>query len=240
MLRILLAEDQTMFREILSTRLARRAEISDVLEAEDGHTAVRIFMEHRPDIVLIDVSMSEANAFDIARAIRRIDPGARIIFLSRQTFDSDLEEALSLGARGFILKTDELDTLFQAITIVSEGGMFFSEPIRKRLCVEKGELRLSQSSCTRAVAGLTPRERELLTYLGKGASLKDAAEAMAVSYKTADNQKASLMRKLDIHDRVELARFAIREGLVSLSSDRSRAHPSTFDPNHPRTLSGDE
>lgn len=225
MLRILLADDHTLFRETLSAQLARCAEIATVLEAADGPSAVRTFAEHKPDVVLIEVGMSEENAFDIARAIRESDRGARIIFLSRQAFDSDVEEALSVGASGFILKCDGLTVLTHAIAKVAEGRIFFSEPIRKRLGLESGQVKLCRP-CSSAVAGLAPRERELLTYLAKGASLKEAAAVMHVSYKTADNQKARLMRKLDIHDRVELARFAIREGLVSLSPRSPKANPS--------------
>lgn len=227
MLRILLAEDQTLLRETLSAELSRSSKISDVFVATDGQ-AVHLFMEHRPDVVLIDVDRNEANAFEIARAIRKVDSGGKIVFLSRQTFDSDVEEALRLGARGYILASDGLSDLCQAITSVAEGGMFFSEAIRKRLGVENGELKLCHPIHSPALASLTPRERQLLSHLGEGASLKEAAAAMEVSYKTADNQKASLIRKLDIHDRVELARFAIREGLVSLSSRRPRAQLRLF------------
>jgi len=225
MLRILLVGDNTLFRESLSAQFVRCAEIATVLEAGDGPTAVQTFAEHRPEVVLIEVSMGDANAFDIARAILEIDRGARIIFLGRQAFDSDVNEALRVEAKGFILKCDGLAVLSQAIASVAKGGMFFSEPIRKRLGIENGQLKLCRPFSP-AVAGLTPRERELLTYLGQGASLKEAAAVMDVSYKTADNQKVSLMRKLDIHDRVELARFAIREGLVSLGPRSPKANPS--------------
>lgn len=230
MLKILLIEDQKLFRETLSAQLAQRADILDVLVAENGPAAVRMVTQHQPDIVLLEASMSEEYAFDIARVIRGIFSQVKMIFLSRQTFDSDVEEALSVDAKGFILETDGLPTLFQAISNVAAGGTYFSEPIRKRLSFEGEHPQLCRSSNRPALANLTPRERELLTYLGEGASLKEAAEAMAVSYKTADNQKASLMRKLDIHDRVELARFAIRQGLVSPHSSRLREHTDLLIP----------
>lgn len=229
MLRMLLADDRTLFRETLSAELARCPKIADVLEASEGEAAVQIYMKYRPDVVIIKVDMSEADAFGIARAIQKIDPGARIIFLSRQTFDSDVEKALKLGARGYILESDGLVILCQAVTDVAEGGTFFSEPIRKRLGVEHRELKLYHLNHNPALASLTPREQQLLIDLGEGASLKEAALAMEVSYKTADNQKTSLMRKLDIHDRVELVHFAIREGLVSLRSCRPRAYPKSRD-----------
>ena len=91
--------------------------------------------------------------------------------------------------------------------------MFFSKSILSRLNVGEGRIELARPR-NPAVASLTPRERELLAHISRGASLKEAAAAMNISYKTADNQKNSLMQKLNIHDRVELAHFAIREGVI--------------------------
>ena len=217
MIRILLADDHTLFRESLALQLRGCPDIEHVLEAGDASTAVQLFSEHRPDLVLMDVDLSEGKAFEAARSLRHIDGQARIVFLSGRPCDTDVEEALALPAQGFILRHDSFDAVCQGIRAVHQGKQYFSESLGHRLAVVDGRLRLCRP-CNPTLAILTPRERQLLIYLSWGASLKQAAAHMAISYKTADNQKASLMRKLDIHDRVELARFAVHEGLVGLHS----------------------
>lgn len=217
MIRILLADEHALFRESLALQLRGCPDIEQVLEAGDAGTAVQLFSEHRPNLVLLDVDLSDGKAFEAARSVRRIDSQAKIVFLSGRPCDTDVEEALALPAQGFILRHDSFDAVSQGIRAVHQGGQYFSESLSHRLAVVDGRLQLGRP-CSPPLAILTPRERQLLVHLSRGASLKQAAAHMAISYKTADNQKASLMRKLDIHDRVELARFAVHEGLVGLHS----------------------
>ena len=217
MIRILLADDHTLFRESLALQLRGCPDIEHVLETGNARTAVQLFSEHRPDLVLLDVDLSDGKAFEAARGVRHIDHQARIVFVSGRLCDTDVEEALALPAQGFILGHDSFDAVSQGIGAVLRGEQYFSESLRHRLAVVDGRLRICRP-CSPTMASLTPRERQLLIHLSRGASLKQAAALMAVSYKTADNQKASLMRKLDIHDRVALCRFAIHEGLVGLHS----------------------
>jgi DNA-binding NarL/FixJ family response regulator len=212
---MLLLDDRTLLRESVASHLLLLGRFDSVLEVADVDAAVRVFEEHRPEVVLLSVDLLAGNGFAAARQIRRIDREARLICLAGRACDTDIEQALELPVQGFLLRQEPMSCLVDAIECVCRGETYFSEKIRQRLVVEDGHTRLS-GSCSPAIAGLTPRECQLLVHISRGASLKEAATAMAISYKTADNQKASLMQKLDIHDRVELARFAIQEGLVSL------------------------
>lgn len=212
---VLLLDDRTLIRESIAAHLHRLGRINHVLEAADPDEAVRIFQEHHPDVVLLTIDLPAGNGFTVARRIRHIDREAKIICLADRACDTDIELALDLPVQGFLLLYEPISNLADAIEHVRHGETCFSKNIQQRLAIKDGRARLCRP-CSPTIASLTPRERQLLVHISRGASLKEAASAMAVSYKTADNQKASLMHKLDIHDRVELARFAIQEGLVSL------------------------
>ncbi len=215
-MRLLVADNHRVFREGMVAQLSGCGEIEAVLEASGPDSAVRVLAMERPDVVLTDIQMPGHDGFAAFRAIRAFDPTCKVIVLSGCEFDSYIEEALALNAAGYVLTRDGLAVLKRAIRKVARGGQYFSESIMSRLGTEDGRLKLTRPRSL-AIAALTIRERQLLRHLGMGASLKEAAATMNVSYKTADNQKASLMRKLGIHDRVELARFAIREGWVSVA-----------------------
>jgi len=211
---LLLVDDHRLFRESVLPQLALHPKVTSVGEAENAGAALAKVRESPPDLVLMDIDMPGMNPFEATRLIHEAAPHCKVIFLTGHDYDSHIEEAITAHASGYVVKHDGLQTLMEAISKVHEGGLYFSEVVLSRMVVDKNTVRLTRPRSA-AVAALSRRERELLSLLGKGATLKEAAAQMQVSYKTADNQKTSLMRKLGIHDRVELARFAIREGLVS-------------------------
>ncbi len=213
-MRLLLVDDHRLFRESVLPQLRQHPKITSVDEAENADDALTKARQNPPDLVLMDIDMPGLSPFEATRTLREIAPGCKVVFLTGHDYDSHVEQAVAANASGYVVKHDGLKTLMEAISRVSDGGLFFSEVILERMVVDKGQVRITRPRSA-AVAALSRRERELLSLLGKGATLKEAAAQMRVSYKTADNQKTSLMRKLGIHDRVELARFAIREGLVS-------------------------
>lgn len=214
MVRILVVDDHKMLRQGMVAHF-RRAGRALVYEAGTGTEAIQAFSDRHPDVVLLDVDLPDQSGFAVARHLRMLSPFCRLVFISGFESDPLIEQALAIETNGYLFKRASLDELTAAIDAVMRGQTYFGAGIRERLVRENGGWVLGAPSSER-VALLTRRERELLRHLSLGASLKEAAAAMEVSYKTADNQKSSLMRKLNIHDRVELARFAIREGWVSL------------------------
>ena len=213
-MRLLLVDDHRILRESLAAQVANHPKVSHVDQADNADEALAAVREIPPDLILMDIEMPGINPFEATRTIHQTAPNCKVIFLTGHDYDSHVEQAIAAQAAGYVVKRDGLEILMDAITKVAEGGLFFSQAILERLVIDNRQLKLSRPKSD-AVAALSRRERELLSLLGKGATLKEAAAQMHVSYKTADNQKTSLMRKLNIHDRVELARFAIREGLVS-------------------------
>lgn len=211
--RILVVDDHGLIRDSLSHSLARESDFRVVGVAEDADDAITKVFETRPDLVLMDIDMPGISCFDAIQIIRSRAPNTKFILVTAYEHDEHLEQALRVKANGFVTKGEGLGPLTEAVRNVAAGRVHFSPEVLSRLVIKGDEIKLENPPRSR-LSMLSPRERELLRVLARGVSLKDAAAILGISYKTADKQKASLMAKLDIHDRVELARYAIREGLV--------------------------
>lgn len=213
--KLLLVDDHALVLETLRERLARDARFTVAAAASNGEEAVAAAQRVQPDIVVMDVDMPGLSAFEAARRIFAISPASRIVFLSAYTYDQYIEQALSLGALAYIDKCDPPEALEQAIVDVSEGRACFSRQVRERIIFDEGGPRLGQPGRSR-ISTLTAREREVLVYIADGLAKKEIAGLLSLSLKTVEKHADNLMAKLDIHDRVTLTRFAVREGLVSV------------------------
>lgn len=211
---LLLVDDHMMVREGLAGQLSSEADFSVAGQASDAAEAIDRTVQTNPDIVIMDIDMPGMSCFDAARTIQLRRPKVKIIFLSAHQHDEYIEQAVSVQARGYVLKNGGLAELKKAIRTVQQGGLHYSDSVLSRLVIDGDTLQLRQQPVTRLTT-LSKREKELLRLLATGLSVREAANVMSISPKTADNQKVNLMKKLDIHDRVELARFAIREGLIA-------------------------
>jgi len=212
--RLLLVDDHLMVREGLAAQLASQENYSVVAQASDATEAIDRTIQTNPDIVLMDIDMPGMSCFDAARTIQLRCPNAKIIFLSAHQHDEYIDQAVNVQARGYVLKSGGFTELKKAIRTVLKGGLYYSDAVLSRLVIDGDTLKLREGPVTR-LSTLSKREKELLRLLATGLSVREAAHVMSISPKTADNQKVNLMKKLDIHDRVELARFAIREGLIN-------------------------
>lgn len=215
--RILIVDDHALVRDMLAHLLARENEF-DVIECADrADRALELAKTHEPDVIIMDIDMPGLDAFHAAHLILERVPSSRVIFLSAFGHDRNIELAITAGARGFLTKGESPDRLISAIREVANGGSFFSPEIEARL-VRNPDLTTPdlevETRTTSRISTLTAREREVLKYIAQGLAKKEAARLMHVSVKTVERHTSNLMNKLDIHDRVELARFAIRERLV--------------------------
>ena len=211
---ILLLDEDRLVSEAIANFLSVYRENNPVETSCNLTTALSTASRLRPRVVFTELEFSKGTVFDLIPRLRAQDACCRIVILTAHDYDSEIDRSLQAGVDGIILKYDGLDALNTCLGAVGRGEAFFSDGIRSRIRQVDGRWRLVYPRSDR-VARLSRRERQLLSHLGRGASLKEAAADMQVCYKTADNQKASLMRKLDVHDRVELALFAIREKFVS-------------------------
>lgn len=210
---LLIADDHSLVREMLTSHLGREMDIEVVASVSNGNEALERSRELEPDIVLLDIDMPGMLSFEAAREILQCSPKTRVIFLSAFFHDRYIEEALSTGASGYLTKNEPPAKVIAAIRDVARGVSYFSPEVQSRLVVDVDGLSLKNSQSTRASL-LTRRESETLRYIARGLAKKEVANLMGLSIRTIDSHVRNIMEKLDIHDRVELTRFAIREGLA--------------------------
>jgi len=210
--RILLVDDHELVRTALRGLLDRDDDFEVVGEASDAEEALRRAVEYSPDILVMDIDMPGMICFDAVRQMNTRLPDLSVIFLSAFFHDHYIEQAIAVGAKGYVLKGDPPRILFDALREVAGGGAYFSKDVRSRFALDKDGKPVEDGQTVTST--LTNREVEVLRYLARGLSKKEIAKTMHLSVKTVEHHSASVMRKLDIHDRVELARYAIREGLA--------------------------
>jgi DNA-binding NarL/FixJ family response regulator len=211
---VLLVDDHALVRETLANWLRSAGDMTVVAEVGSADEAVAEVIRHRPDVVVTDIDMPGLLVFDAIRTIKARSPRTRILVLSAFWHDRYIEEALAVEASGYITKGEPPDVVTKAIRLAAEGGTYFSPEVQARMVVDSDGVRLGRPRGATRAAALTPRELEVLRYISKGLSKRQIAEIMHLSVKTVDNHSTSLMNRLNIHDRVELARYAIREGLA--------------------------
>ena len=211
--KILLVDDHRLVRDSLGERLEREPGLTVVARSASADEAVRKSVELQPDVVLMDIDMPGLICFDAVRKIHAIRPEVKVIFLSAFVQDRYIEQALEVRANGYLSKGEAPEAVVAAVREVAAGGAYFSPEVSSRIVVDARGARLVRESKSRA-STLTGREAEILHYIARGLSKKEIAKTMGISVKTVDRHTTNLMTKLDIHDRVELTRFAIREGLA--------------------------
>jgi two-component system, NarL family, response regulator NreC len=214
MIKILLADDHQLLIDGLRTILEKHRDVEIVGLAKDGLEAFDLAMQSQPDIILLDISMPGLNGLDAARKILRDLPGTKIIMLSMHGDLRYIQEALRIGAKGYILKESAAEELIQAIRDIKNGELFFSKSVRNQVLAEYVKSVRQDNKNVKPV--LSIREREILQLLAEGKSTKDAAGILNISVKTAESHRKQVMDKLGLHSIAELTKYAIREGLTQL------------------------
>lgn len=210
---ILLVDDHALLRETLRDRLSREQGFLIVATANNASDAIRLAREHVPQVVVMDIDMPGQSCFDAAKTIKRGSPETQVLFLSAFFHDRYIESALAAQASGYITKDEPPEVIVRAIRHAAAEVAYFSPRVQERLVVDEKGVHLADANKSRGSL-LTQRELEVLRYIARGLPKKEIAQIMHVSVKTVSRHTENLMEKLDIHDRVELARYAIREGLA--------------------------
>ena len=211
--RILLADDHAILRDMLAERLDLEADFEIVAAVPDAGQALAMLHRHPVDLLVLDIDMPGLSPFAAARQVREQFPATRVVFLSAYLRDGYLAQALAVEAAGYLVKEDAPEAIVAGLRRAARGRIAFSPAVRARLVARGEGVQLSDAPSGR-LSLLTPRELEVLRYLASGLSRKELARTMQISAKTVEQHCDHLMQKLGIHDRVELARFAIREGLI--------------------------
>jgi DNA-binding NarL/FixJ family response regulator len=211
---VLVVDDHGVVREALSSWLQSAPDIEVVATADNGQDALDKAMQLKPDIVLMDIEMPGLHGLEAARMIKADCPATRVILLSAFHNDRYIDMALRLRVSGYIVKGEPPETVATAIRVVASGGVFFSPEVQGRIVVDAAGSRLAPRGHSRA-AKLTQRELEILQYVARGISNKEIARIAGISPRTVERHVENLKKRLDIQHRVELAKFALREGLAA-------------------------
>ncbi len=214
-IRILLADDHTLFRQGVKTLLSAESDMEVVGEAGDGIGAADKTVELKPDVVLLDIGMPGPGSFETARQIKRARPETRVLFLTMYDDEDYLVESMEVGASGYVLKDSPATQLVAAVRDVCRGGSYLSPRMLSQL-VDDFRTRVQTTDRMPRFATLTPREKEVLKMLAEGNSVKEVACQLNLSVKTIEAHKFNLMRKLDIHNKAQLVQYAIQKKVIKL------------------------
>lgn len=210
MIKVLIADDHKMFGDCVQMALDKE-QFTVVGVAHDGMETVRLALEHRPQVVLLDVNMPGMHGLDVAREIQRELPLTRLVFVTCRTDEACVREAMRLGAKGYLLKSEPLSEIAIALRKVISGGTYISAEFLGPLLVQW----LQQQDREVEPVSLSLRERQVLKLIAEGHSTKQVASLLNISPKTADTHRTRLMAKLGVHELAGLVRYAIRQGIVA-------------------------
>jgi len=214
-LRILVADDHDIIRRGLKALLASRPGWVVCAEAATGRQAVTQAEQHKPDIVVMDISMPDMNGLEAARKIRKALPKTEVVVLSLHYSDQLVREIVDAGARAYIMKSDADRDLLTAIEAVANHRSFFTSRAAEMMidgfCVQSP---VTESRALLMRNQLTSREREIVQLLAEGQSSKEVAVTLGISVKTAETHRANIMRKLELHSVSELVRYAVRNQII--------------------------
>ena len=211
--RILVCDDHTLFLEGIKALLRDQASLEIIGAARDGRQAVELVKELKPDVLLMDVSMPDMTGFDATRRIREFDQDVKVLILTMHDEEELVARCLEAGASGYIIKDAPASQLVFAIETVQKGDRYLSPVVLKK--VVAGYVENSQRPRT-SYDRLSTREREVLKLLAEGLSVKEIATRLNLSVKTVDVHKYNLMRKIDVHDRAELIKYAIQKKVIAV------------------------
>lgn len=209
-LRVFVADDHAVLRDGLKALVNAQADMEIVGEADNGRTTYERAKELIPDVVLMDISMPELSGVQATELLGREYPEIKILVLTAYKDKGYLDRLLNVGASGFILKLSAADELIGAIRLVAEGGIYLDPQMADRITdgyvrsqFLKGELRQRE---------LTAREEEVLRLIAQGYSNKEISSQLKIAVKTVESHKANLMQKLELRNRTEIVRYAVRQG----------------------------
>ncbi len=212
---VMLVDDHSIIRQGIKAVLSHEPDINLVAEASNGKEAVELAREKSPDVILMDITLPVLNGLDASRQIIKQNKNIKILILSMHDNRVFIENALSYGAKGYILKDSAADEIVHAIREVSEGRFFLSSKISS-FVIQDYVASKKKAIQLRSVSILTDREREVLQLVAEGLNNKDIARKLKLSLKTVLAHRNNIMQKLDMHNQAQLIRFAIKEGISSL------------------------
>ncbi len=211
--KVVIAEDHQLFREGLKAMLMGREDLEVVAEAPDGLAAIEVVKKHKPDLLLLDLSMPRLSGVSVVKEVKRLFPETIVLALTIHESDQYVLEAFESGVNGYCIKDASREELLVAINSVLNGKTYISPGIADNVMEGylKGRKRLKTHSDWDTV---TPREREVLKLIAEGYLNKEIGELLNISVKTVEKHRANIMAKLKLHSASALTSYAIAKGIV--------------------------
>ncbi|AZB44991.1 DNA-binding response regulator [Bacillus sp. FJAT-42376] len=223
--RIVIIDDHQLFREGVKRILDFEPSFEVVAEGDDGDEAMRLVEEHKPDTVIMDINMPNVNGVEATKQLVEANPETKVIILSIHDDENYVTRALKTGARGYLLKEMDADTLIEAVKVVADGGSYLHPKVTHNLVNEFRRLATTgaggggqqlQPEIRRPLHILTRRECEVLQMLADGKSNRGIGEALFISEKTVKNHVSNILQKMNVNDRTQAVVVAIKNGWVEV------------------------
>jgi DNA-binding NarL/FixJ family response regulator len=210
--RVLVVDDQTLFRTGLCSLLAADERVDVIGQAADGADGVREAIRLKPDVILMDIRMPNVDGIEATRQIMERVPGARVLILTTFETDNQVLQALKAGASGYVLKDSSAPAIINSIVAIMSGEKVMASAVANRVL----EMLTGTAGPKKFYDGLTEREVEILRLLAGGIGNKQIAYRLKISEKTVRNHVSNMYEKLGINDRTQAALYAVRKGLVEI------------------------
>jgi DNA-binding NarL/FixJ family response regulator len=214
-IRVLIADDHTLVRQGIRLLLETAPDVRVIGEASDGAEAIRLAQELNPDLVLMDIAMPNVDGLEATREIKQAQPGVQILALTMHEGEDYFFKILEAGAGGYVLKRAAAIDLLTAVRTVARGEVFLYPSVAKKLVADYLGRTEGQDNDVRTSASLTPREHEVLSHIAAGLSNREIAERLTVSLSTVQTHYAHIIEKLNLRNRTELVKYALRHGLIN-------------------------
>lgn len=210
---VLLVDDHAVVRTGYKTYLALSSQIGEIYEADRGETACQLYMQHQPEVVVMDLSMPGIGGFESIRRLMNRDPSCKILVFSIHNELVYVTRAIKAGAKGYITKNSIPETLVTAVCKISKGGTYVDPDIAQQLAAS---LATNQDESEK-IKQLSPREFDVFCLLANGYTVRKAAEKLCLSYKTVCNHGTAIKEKMGVETLAELTLLASRQGLIDVN-----------------------
>jgi len=216
---IMIVDDHPLFREGLKTIISRDEKFVVTAEAGSGKEGMKLARKHRPDIMLVDISMPGKNGIQMIRELKESLPDTRFIIISMHSEADYIVEAFRSGAAGYMIKESAADNLIKGLDTVARGELFLDNALSQEVVFKLMQAKTeSGGDDLEPYSTLTAREQEVMRLLAEGLNTKEVAGKLFISPKTVENHRTNLMKKLGLQNTVELVRYAARLGLIDLET----------------------
>ncbi len=212
---LILADDHRLVRDGIKSLLSGATDITILAEAENGAQAAELAEQHKPDVMLLDISMPQLNGLEAIKAIKSRSPNTKVIMLSMHEEPEYIIKSLKNGASGYLLKSVERDELLKAICTVAEGKVYYQSDVAQTVMQRFSPESIKETpSKAESLPTLTEREKEVLYCVAEGLSTKQIAKKLFISPRTVEVHRSNIIKKLGAQNAAELVKLAIQYGLI--------------------------